>query len=507
MLRTTASFVLVLCLWGSATASDTLLKNVMIYDGGGEAGYSGNVRIHNDRIAQVGVQLQSRTGEEVIDEHGLAVAPGFIDMHSHADGGVRNDRGVLDDPNAENVVRQGVTTVFVGQDGFSQYPLAAFLDELQKHPAAINLASQVGHSTLRIRVMGKDLFRPSTSDELAKMSTLLATEMQAGAFGLSTGLEYAPAHSATTEEVIELARVAAAHGGFYTSHVRDEADHVFDSFAEIIRIGKETPIRVEIQHIKLGSVPVWHMASSRVSQVFAEAKRNGVNLRADVYPYTYWESVLDVIVADRDYFNPGKVGNAITDNGGADHLTFTDYPPDSSFNGKTLQDLAASWGVSPTVAYMRVIKTSQDTGKPALVIGASMSEDDVRWLIAYPTIMFCSDAKLHDSHPRGAGTFPRILGHYVRDEHVLSLPVAIHKMTELPARQLGLIDRGRIAVGFVADLVVFNPATVRDEASIRNPQAPPQGMPDVMVSGTWVVRGAKVTGAHPGKVLRRRNSA
>ena len=494
--KASALIVLFFCFLGCATAADTLLKNVVIYDGTGKAGYHGDVRIHSDRIAEVGAHLKAKKGEQVIDEHGLALAPGFIDMHSHA------DRGIFEDPNAENVIRQGVTTVFVGQDGFSDFPLADFLDKLDKQPAAINFASMAGQSTIRMQVMGKDFLRPSTPDELAKMRPLLAKEMQSGAFGMSTGLEYTPAHFSTTDEVIELSKVAASYGGFYTSHVRDEGDHVFDSFAEVIKIGKDAHIPVEIQHIKLATTPVWHLAPTRMPEIFAEAKKEGVNLKADVYPYTYWESTLTVIVLDHDYYNPSKVSKAIAENGGADHLIFADYPPDPSFVGKTLQDLADSWKVNSTDAYMRAVKTAEDTGKTVSVIGVAMSEDDVRWFIAYPPIMFCSDGSLHDRHPRAAGTFPRVLGHYVREEHVLSLPLAIHKMTELPAEQLGLSDRGRIAPGLTADLVVFDPATVIDSSTVKDPEAAPKGIPAVMVSGVWVVQDGQVTGAHPGKALR-----
>jgi N-acyl-D-amino-acid deacylase len=484
--------------------SEILLKNVVVYDGSGKKPFKADVRVSGDRITAVGKNLPAHAGETVRDEHGLALAPGFIDMHSH------HDQGIFDDLDAEAATRQGVTTVFVGQDGDSNFPLPDFFGRLEKTPAAINFASMIGHATLRHQIMGNDLYRTSTPEELKKMQDLLARELNAGAFGLSSGLEYEAGHFASTEEMIRLSRVAAAQNGFYISHVRDEANKVFESYEEITRIGRDGNLPVEISHIKLASTSSWHLARTRMPEVFEKAKREGVNLKADVYPYTYWQATLRVIVTDRDFFNSEKVRHAIDDNGGAANLRITLYRPDSAMAGKTLEQIAAIWKVTPVEAYMRIIKATESevaTGTDQeQVIGTSMSEDDVRWFIANPRIMFCSDGELHGAHPRGAGSFPRILGRYVREQHVLSLEAAIHKMTLMSAEQLSLKDRGRIAKGYVADLVLFDPATIRDESTIEHPDAPPSGIPDVMVSGVWVVADGKVTGAHPGHVIRRREA-
>ena len=438
------------------------------------------------------------------DEHGLALAPGFIDMHSHA------DRGLLEDLDAATVSRQGVTTIFVGQDGESNFPMGDYFARLKATPPAINVASMIGHATLREQVMGQDLYRPSTPAELERMKALLAQELKAGAFGISTGLEYEQAHFSTTEEVIELSKVAASVGGFYISHVRDEAGHVFDSYDEVLRIGREAHIPVEITHIKMGSKSVWHLAPKRVPQYFAQAVREHVDLKADVYPYTYWNSTVRVIVSDRDFFNADKVAAAIEENGGPSAIRLTAYTPEPALAGKTLEEFARAWKVSAVDAYMRIIRATSaevDSGvEMENVIAESMSEDDVRWLIAQPQIMFCSDGELHGAHPRGAGSFPRVLGHYVRDEKVLPLAAAIHKMTGLPAQQLGLKDRARVAAGYIADLVVFDPATIIDRSTIEHPLAPPSGIPSVMVSGEWVIDEGKLTGKHPGQALRRSNS-
>jgi N-acyl-D-amino-acid deacylase len=485
---------------GRLLAADVLLTNVVVYDGTGSEPLRGDVRIEGERIVAIAPHLQPKSGETVLDQRGLALAPGFIDMHSHGDGGLTED---LD---AATVSRQGITTILVGQDGDSKFPLRDYLAGLSTNPPAINLASMVGHATIREQVMGKDLYRPSTPQELAQMKTLLARELAAGAFGLSTGLEYEAAHFATTEEVIELARVAADAKGFYISHVRDEASRTFDSFDEVLRIGREAKLPVEITHIKMGSTSVWHQAAKRMPEYFERARREGIDLKADVYPYTFWHSTIRVIVSDRDYFNPQKVEQALAENGGAQNIRIVNYAPEPALAGKTLAAIASHWRVTPVEAYMRIIRTTGGADGPneqdVNVLGTSMSEDDVRWFIAQPQIMFCTDGDLHGAHPRGAGSYPRILGHYVREEKLLPLALAIHKMTGLPAAQLGLADRGRIAPGYVADLVVFDPFTVIDRSTVENPLEPPLGIPAVMVSGEWVVRDGAVTGKRPGRVLR-----
>lgn len=485
---------------GRALAADVLLTNVVVYDGTGSEPYRSDVRIEGERIVAIAQHLEPKTGETVLDQRGLALAPGFIDMHSHGDG------DLVDDLDAAAVSRQGVTTILAGQDGESRFPLRDYFAGLSTNPPAINLASMVGHATIRSQVMGRDLYRRSTPQELAQMKTLLARELTAGAFGLSTGLEYEAAHFATTEEVVDLARVAAEAGGFYISHVRDEASRTFDSFDEVLRIGREAQLPVQITHIKMGSTSVWHQAAKRMPEYFERARQEGTDLKADVYPYTFWHATIRVIVPDRDYFNPQKVEQALAENGGAQNIRIVNYGPEPALAGKTLAEIAVHWRVTPVAAYMRIIKATGGADGPneqdVNVLGTSMSEDDVRWFIAHPQIMFCTDGELHGAHPRGAGSFPRILGHYVREQKLLPLALAIHKMTGLPAAQLGLADRGRIAPGYVADLVVFDPAAVIDRATVEKPLEPPLGIPGVMVSGEWVVRDGAVTGKRPGRVLR-----
>jgi N-acyl-D-amino-acid deacylase len=500
MLLRLVLFLLLLC--APTFAQNILLKNAVIYDGSGSAPTRGDVRVAGDSIVDIGADLKAREGEAVRDLKGMALAPGFIDMHSHG------DRGLFDYLSADTVARQGVTTILVGQDGGSMFPLADFFGRLEKTPAAVNIASMVGHGTLRREVMGNDLLRAATPQEVAKLRELLQREMLAGALGLSTGLEYDPAHFSTTDEVVELAKVAAAAGGFYLSHVRDEGNKVFESFAEIIEIGRRATIPVQISHIKLGTTPVWHLAARRMPAIFAEAEKQGVDLKADVYPYTYWQSTIRVIILDRDYFNPEKVAKAIEENGGAERMIVTRYGPEPELAGKTLAQFALAWNVTPVEAYMRIVRATMPTdekprGGEETVIVESMLEDDLKWFMAHPRIMFSSDGELKGRHPRGAGAFPRILGRYAREQKVLPLAEAIRKMTSLPAAQLRVQDRGRIAEGYKADLVVFDPERVIDRSTVQEPLAPPEGIVAVMVNGEWAVEDGKVTEARAGRVLRR----
>lgn len=489
------------CFAPSVAAKDLLITNVVIYDATGNKPIRGDVRIHDDRIAAVAAHLKPQLGEAVRDGHGLALAPGFIDMHSHADG------ELLQDLEAENTTRQGVTTVVMGVDGFSQYPLADYLAKVENAHAAINVLSLAGHNTVRqLALGGPNQLRVATPGEITKMKELLSIELDTGAFGFSTGLEYDPGHFSTTDEVIELSKLAAARDGFVSSHVRDEGNGVFESFKEILQIGAGAKLPVEITHIKLATPGVWHH-TARVKALFQDARRRGIELRADVYPYTFWQSNLQVIMLDHDFYNPEKVAKALADNGGADHITFTAYSPDPSVVGKRLDEVAKLWNITPVETYMKMVKATeplpgQQPGPQVNIMGESMNEDDVRWFIAQPNITFCSDGGLRDRHPRGAGSFPRVLGRYVRDEKVLPLELAIRKMTALPAEQLGLADRGRIAPGAIADLTLFDPTTIIDGSTVQNPEAPPQGIAAVFVSGELVVEQNKPTGAHPGKVLR-----
>jgi N-acyl-D-amino-acid deacylase len=485
-------------------AQSVLIKNARVIDGSGSKPFSADVRVTGDTITAVAPRLKLTPGETIIDAKGLVVSPGFIDMHSHADDGI-----FTKSHNA--VIRQGITTVLVGQDGDEIFPLADFFAKLEKTPPAMNVASMAGHGTLRRQVMSNDVRRAATPQEIDKVFTLLHQEMVAGAMGMSGGLEYDAGHWSTTDELADLNRMVHRHGGFFNAHVRDEGNNAFQSFQEMEEIGRRTKVPVVITHIKLASTPVWHQ-TAKMAALLTKASTDGVDLKADVYPYTFWHSNLRVIILDGDYFNPEKVKQALVENGGPEHLRITYYGQDPSLEDKTLAEIATQWKLSPVDAYMKLVKsTLKPDGSPGdddiEVMGESMNEDDVKWFVAQPWTMFSTDGELEGKHPRGAGSFPRVLGRYVREQKVLSLEAAIHKMTALPAQQLGLADRGSLAKGMKADLVIFDPASVIDGSTVEKPLEPPKGIPYVMVNGVFVVKDGQPTSARAGKPLRHAQPA
>ncbi|MBV9850761.1 MAG: D-aminoacylase [Armatimonadetes bacterium] len=488
---------------GGAPASDTpaslLIRGGTVVDGTGTKGKVEDVRVQGEKIVAVG-RLTPLAGERVLDAKGLTVTPGFIDTHSHADG------GLLDDPDAEAMIRQGITTSVVGQDGSSHFPLRDWFAQLEARHVALNIASFVGHGTMRRQVMGDDYKRAATPAEVQKMQALVAQEMDTGAMGLSSGLEYDPGFYSTTDELVALAQVAGRHGGLYISHVRDEGDKVFDAFRELITIGREGHLPAQISHIKLDTTPVWHKAGDALRLMDA-ANRAGQDVSADVYPYTFWQSTITVLIPTRNWDDRAAWTKGLAEVGGAGHILLTSYTPDPTWQGKTVAEIADMTHQDPvTVIQTVVARTHGKEAQPGAgesVVVTAMTEDDLTKFIASPRIMFCTDGSLHPSHPRGAGSFPRVLARYVRERHVLTLEQAIHKMTGLPAARMGFRDRGAIRPGMKADLVLFDARTVRDTATTAQPASPPVGLPDVFVNGVQVLDQGKSTGAHPGEVLRR----
>lgn len=318
--------------WGQTPAS-VLIRGGTVVDGTGAKGRVEDVRVQGERIAAVG-HLRPLPGERVIEASGLVVAPGFIDAHSHADG------GLLDDPNAETMIRQGITTSVVGQDGSSHFPLKDYFSQLASKHVALNIASFVGHGTMRRQVMGDDYKRASTPEETARMQTLVAQEMDAGGLGLSSGLEYDPGFYSTTGELIALSQVAGQHGGLYISHVRDEGDKVFNSFRELITIGREGHMPAQISHIKLDTSPVWGKASDALALMEDAAKR-GQDVSADVYPYTFWQSTITVLIPTRDWSDRAAWTKGLAEVGGASHILLTSDTADPDWQGKTVAQIAA----------------------------------------------------------------------------------------------------------------------------------------------------------------------
>ena len=465
-------------------------------DGTGKPGLRADVRTRGDLIVEIGASLPVAAGERVVDASGLAVAPGFIDVHNHSDDAL----GAA--PDAAPLLRQGITTALVGQDGSSDLPVASFMERIDTLHPAINLATSIGHGTVRQVVLGADYKRPATEAEIEVMKALVERGMRDGALGLSSGLEYDPGFYATTDELVALAEVAARFGGFYSSHVRDEENEFLKAWSEAIEIGRRAHIPVEISHMKAASRPVWGTVPAALALVDA-AVRDGVSVVGDWYPYTYWHSSIYVLIPDRDFENRQKWQLGLDDIGGASHVLIASFKPDPSLVGKTLDQIAQARGVDPA---QLVIDLVHQAGPDFGVIVTAMIEDDLRAILTHPRTIICSDGSITGRHPRGYGAFPRVLGRYVRDEHVVSLEEALAKMTSRSARQIGLLDRGELTVGKKADIVIFNPATIGDRGTPEDPSRSPVGVEDVVVNGELVLNGGQVTDARPGRALRRQDA-
>ena len=469
------------------------ITGASLIDGSGRPALNDTVVIvTGDSITQVGrvghVKIPSEAS--VIDGKGLVLAPGFIDTHNHS------DRGLSNDPSAATQVSQGITTVSIGQDGGSPWPVGDYLSKLDRDPVAINVLTFVGHATVRSKVMGEDTNRKATPEEIEKMRALVDQGMHDGAFGLSTGLEYEVGKPATTEEVIGLASVAARYKGIYISHMRDEADKSFDSFAELIRISREAHLPAQVSHIKLGTVGVWGRAREAVALI-EKARKSGLDITADCYPYDAWSSTIRVLIPSGRHDDPVDVARGIADVGGAANITIVSCRAHPDYEFKTLEAIARSQNITPVEAYMRIVR---DGG--AGVVCHSMKDSDIKTFYQQPWVMVSSDGGIGSRHPRGAGTFTKVLGQFVRQDNWFSLQEAIRKMTSLPAWRLGLKDRGLVKPGYKADLVLFDPATVIDRATFKEPELISTGINRVFVNGKEVWSDGKVTGNHPGKPLR-----
>ncbi len=407
--------------------TSTLIVNATLVDGTGNASRQGSVRIEGDRIREVG-DLTARAGETVVDAKGLTLAPGFIDTHSH------HDRGLFDQRDLLAAVSQGITTIVVGQDGGSSYPLKDFFGRLQTNPASVNIASYIGHGTLRERVMGDDFKRIATPDEVSRMEGLLRSEMDAGALGLSSGLEYDPGIYSDPSELIALARVVAPLGGRYISHIRSEDRTFWKAIDEAITIGREAKIPVQISHVKLGMRSLWGQ-TDRLIRTMDAARASGVALTADIYPYTFWQSGMTVLFPNRDFTNRAEAEFALREVTSPEGLLITRIAKIPEYEGKTLAEVARLRGADAPQVMMDLIReTSGSIG----IVATGMDEADVVTLLKLPFANICSDGTANGGHPRGYGTFTRVLGRYVREGKVLTLEDAIRKMTSLSASNVGI---------------------------------------------------------------------
>lgn len=480
---------------------DVLIRKARIVDGTGADGYEGDVAIDGDRIVRIG-DLGGAAAATEISAAGLAVSPGFIDAHTH------DDRLMLSHGAMEPKVSQGVTTVVGGNCGISLAPMprriphpvtppldllddqglwyrygsfAEYIEALRTQPAATNCAMLVGHSTLRVAVMD-ELDRAASQEEIGAMRKLVAEALAAGAIGVSTGLAYAPAIAAPTEEVIEICRPLAEHGGIYCTHMRDEGDQVMESLIETFRIGRELGVPVVISHHKV--VGTRNYGRSAETLEFIESQMAKQPICLDCYPYAASSTILAPHLA-------AKSTRVV--------VTWSRSMPECA--GMDLADIVQKLGGTQEEVIQRLL--------PAGAIYYRMDDADVRRILSFRQTMIGSDGLPHDEkpHPRLWGSFPRVLGHYGRQLGLFSLEEAIHKMTGLTARNFGLSGRGVIREGAFADLVVFDPATVESGATFAQPIAPSIGIDTVLVNGQVVWRDGKPSGKRPGRVLRRERAA
>ena len=479
---------------------ELLLRGGIVIDGTGNRRRTADVAVTGDRISAVGrLDRRMRPAREV-DASGLVVSPGFIDTHTH------DDRAVLSDPGMACKVSQGVTTVVSGNCGVSLAPLtgrepppplnllggeewyrfptfAAYREELEGAPPALNVAMQVGHTSLRACVMDR-FDRPATRDEIERMEELADEAMRAGCIGFSTGLAYPPARAAPAEEVIAIARRAATFGGMHSTHMRDEEAGVLDSVRETIRIGREAGVAVVISHHKCAGRDNWGGTRETLALI-AEAQAAAQAIDLDVYPYVAGSTVLLAEIVARSE----KV-----------LVSWSEPHPEAA--GRPLDEIARAWGCGLPEAVDRL--------QPAGGIYFMMAEDDLARIIEFPGAMIGSDGLPHDvfPHPRLWGTFPRVLGRYCREEGLIGLEEAVHRMTGKPAAVFGLAGRGEVREGAFADLVIFDPDTIIDEATFEDPIRPAAGIRAVFVNGREVwANGSAVppaaAGPRPGRMLRR----
>lgn len=475
-------------------ACDLVLRNGQVIDGSGEPPRRADVAVIGDRIVAVG-EIPAGAGAREIDVAGRAIAPGFIDVHTH------DDRALFATPDMAMKVSQGVTTVITGNCGVSLAPLtlagdppppldliggqgdyrypsfAAYLDALDAAPAALNAAALVGHSTLRVGVMA-DLDRAATPAEVEAMRARLAEALDAGAIGFSTGLAYAPSAHAPTGEVVALAELLHAAGAIHTTHMRDESDHVMDSLDESFAIGRAVGVPVVISHHKVAGPANFGRSRETLPKIAGAMAQQPIGL--DAYPYAASSTVL----------RPDWVreGTRVL-------VTWSTAAPAQA--GRDLADIAAEWGVDRQAAAARLM--------PAGAVYFSMDEADVRRILAFEHTMIGSDGLPHDSHPhpRLWGSFPRVLGHYAREEGLFPMAEAVRRITGLPAAKFGLANRERIRPGAYADITVFDPETIIDRASFAAPKTPAAGIELVLVNGQVVWLDGAPTGARPGRALRR----
>ena len=507
---------------------DLVLRGGRVVDGTGSPWFVADVGIRGDAIVAVGPRLDA-AGARVVDAQGMVVAPGFVDVHSHVEAG---DAGqdMIGNPAAENNVRQGVTTVIGSPDGGGSIRVADYLAKVEAARPAINVGTFIGHGSVRGAVVGQ-ANRVATAEELERMRELVRTGMGEGAFGLSTGLFYVPGNYAPLDEVVELARVAGAAGGIHQSHMRDEAARVLDSVRDTIAIGERGGLPTQVTHHKIIGKVNWGKSIDTL-RLIDEARARGVDATIDQYPYTasstsitgglvpQWaqaggrETMLEGL---RDENTRGKVLAAIvtnieTDRGGGDpaNVVLAACAWDPSLAGKSLAQVLRDRGRPVTIPRAAELVVEIVEKGNCRAVYHAINEDDLVRIMRHPATMIASDAApgiptfgQDVPHPRAYGTFARVLGVYVREKKVLTLEEAVRKMSAFPAQRLGLASRGLIRPGMKADVVIFNPATVKDLATFEKPHQYAEGISAVVVNGQLALADGKMTGARAGRALKR----
>lgn len=516
---------------------DVLIRNGLVVDGSGREGFVADVGLRGDRIARIG-DLSDSTAGRVIDASGLVVAPGFIDIHNHS------DFTLLAEPGCESMIHQGVTTMVLGEGG-SAGPvkpgerewttLGGYFDHVARRGVAANICSYVGLTQVWRYVKG-DALEPADDAQITAMGELVAEAMREGAMGLSNSLLMPPSSLITTEQLVTLARVAAKLGGIYSTHIRDEGRGVFDAVAEAIRVGAEARVRVDIIHLKIADQALWGRMDEIVGLIDA-ARRAGLDIRANVYPYTAGQNNLRAIIPPwahdggnnsllerlrspdararmkRDILDPnqGWYNHFLAVGSDWDRMLLVQLgtAANAPFVGRTMKDLIEARGGDPFEVLFDVLV---EEGGSVRTVYFHHREDDMLHALRKPYVSVGSDGAAISPggpsgsthpHPRWYGTFPRVLGRYVREQGMLALPEAVRKMTSMNAEKLGVLDRGMVREGLLADLVVFDANTVADRATFSNPHQYPEGILHVFVNGEEVLADGTHTGRLPGRVIRR----
>lgn len=530
----------------AAPSLDVVIRGGTVLDGTGGPPIAADVGLVGDTIAFVG-EIAPEQGRRVIDAAGLHVAPGFIDIHTHS------DPDVLAYPTADSRVLQGVTTELAGNCGGSAAPLAglgvaerreewgrdgidagwtdvaSYLSRVEKAGISVNHALLVGHGTLRSNAVG-DVDRPLSAEEKRAVAGALEEALDQGVFGLSTGLEYVPGRYTPPSEIVELARLVARRGGLYATHLRNEDVRLLEALAEAIEVGRQSGARVEIAHLKAAGESNWSRQGPALD-LLESARRDGVAVLADAYPYAAYSTGLTNLLEGwareggtgailgrfRDPETRARIRREVEaqvkeEPGGWERVVVSRVKTERNRPvavGRSLVEIGGEWGLDPVDACLRLLEEEETA---VSFVGHAMSPENVERVLRHPLVMVGSDgssmapvgkAAEARPHPRSYGTFPRVLGFYARERRLFDLPAAVRKMTSLPADQIGLPDRGRIARGKKADLVAFDAARIRDTATFDDPHRFPEGIVHVAVNGVPVVEGGRHTGARPGRALRR----